>query len=93
MPRAPGTLACRPLASLLQLVTGRTVVDKSGVTGLYDIELTYAPDRDLAANAGAEQNAASLYTALQEQLGLKLEAQKGPVDVLIIEHVEEPSPN
>ena len=69
---------------------GRKVVDKTGLSGEYDITLSYADDRRAA---GGQQDGPSLFTALQEQLGLKLESQKGPVEVLVIDHAEKPSEN
>ena len=62
-------------------ITGRSVVDKTGLTGVYDAELVW----------NDSEEGPSLFTAIQEQLGLKLEAQRGPVDVLVIEHVERPT--
>jgi uncharacterized protein (TIGR03435 family) len=58
-------------------------VDKTGLTGVFDAELVWSD-----SEAGP-----SLFTAIQEQLGLKLEAQRGPVDVLVIDHVERPTPD
>ena len=66
---------------------GRLIVDKSGLTGKkFDFELNWSMDD--TADAGP-----SLFTALEEQLGLKLVPGKGSVDVLIIDHIEKPSPN
>ncbi len=69
------------------MIVGRDVVDKTGITGRYNLKLQWTPD-DAAANSGP-----SLFTALEEQLGLKLEPAKGPVQVLVIDHVEMPSEN
>ena len=98
------------LADALSRQLGRNVVDKSGLTGNYDISLQWTPDSsqsqmfkgagegsDGKASAAAptqpDASGPSIFTALQEQLGLKLESQKGPVETLIIEHVERPSEN
>jgi uncharacterized protein (TIGR03435 family) len=95
------------LTQLLSQVTGRSVVDKTGLTGLYDWELRFDPQvfmtmlPQLGINLpGAGANAAapvsdspSLLTALQEQLGLKLDSQRGPVDVLVIDSAELPEPD
>ena len=94
------------MESLVRLITpalDRSVVDETGLTGLYDWELHFDPDvfRRVAAQAGLNQfppvpsdsDTPSLMTALQEQLGLKLEARRGPVDHLLIEHVEAPLPD
>jgi uncharacterized protein (TIGR03435 family) len=79
---------------------GRIVVDRTGLAGTFDIDLRWTPD---SAFADRSQTAAStpsladneppLFTAIQEQLGLKLERTKGPVEVLVIDHVEQPTPN
>jgi uncharacterized protein (TIGR03435 family) len=84
--------------SLLALVLGRTVVDKTGLLGRYDIDLNYAPERQLPAgleNPGtpADPNGPSIYTAVREQLGLRLEQQKDQEEVLVIDHIERPSEN
>ena len=68
------------------------VVDKTGITGIYDITLSYTPQRLLDAPDYAG-NGNSVFTAIQQQLGLKLEAAKGPVEVLVIDHAEKPSAN
>jgi uncharacterized protein (TIGR03435 family) len=81
-----------PIASLafaLSNLVGRNVVDKTGLTGKYDMVLKWTPDEQ----QGTADSGPSLFTALQEQLGLKLEAQKGPVDTIVIDHVEKPSEN
>jgi len=69
-------------------ITGRPVRNETGLDGLYDIDLHWIPD-----NAPADSVRPSLYTALQEQAGLKLEAKKGPVDVTVIDRAERPSEN
>ena len=81
-----------PIGSLvfaLSDILARKVVDKTGITGNYDIELKWTPDdQQSTPDAGP-----TLFTALQEQLGLKLISSRGPVDVFIINHVEKPSEN
>jgi uncharacterized protein (TIGR03435 family) len=94
------------LVSLLAGTVGRSVVDKTGLTGTYDIYLRWTPDRVLQRGAGAasnepirvngveiDPNGPSIFTALQEQLGLKLEAERGTVEALVIDHIERPSPD
>jgi uncharacterized protein (TIGR03435 family) len=78
---------------------GRFVDDRTGLKGGWDFELTFAPDAPrgpLPAGGEpppADPNAPSLFTALREQLGLKLESTKGPVDVLVIDNVSRPAPD
>ena len=88
-------------------ITGRTVIDKSGLNGEYDFKLQWMPDpgqmNSMAPPPGAQPppseatvsdaTGPSLTTAVQEQLGLKLESTKGPVEVIFIDHVEKPSAN
>jgi uncharacterized protein (TIGR03435 family) len=83
----------------LQGFLDRPVGDKTGLTGQFDVDLTFMPDESVfggrlplpPVDAGA--TAPDLYTAMQEQLGLKLSPFKGPVEVLVIDHIERPSPN
>jgi len=74
-------------------IVNRPVLDKTGLTGLYDFTLSWLPDPGQVGNAAGQGEGASIFTALVEQLGLKLEAQKGPVEILVIDHVEKPSEN
>jgi uncharacterized protein (TIGR03435 family) len=77
------------LAQRLSYMSGidRPVVDKTGLTGKYDFTL------DWSSSDEPSSTAPSIFTALQEQLGLKLESAKGPVAVLVIDHIERPSEN
>ncbi len=75
------------LASNLGNQLSRIVVDQTGLTGMYDWTLAWSPDM------GADSVGPSLFTALQQQLGLRLEAQKGPMQVLVIDRVERASEN
>jgi uncharacterized protein (TIGR03435 family) len=70
------------LAFLLEIPAGGHVIDKTGITGDYDIKLSYATARF------PDSNLPDLFTALQEQLGLKLVPQKVPVEILVIDHVD-----
>jgi bla regulator protein blaR1 len=78
---------------------GVPVVDKTGLKGNYDFNLQWKRAADQSANATASQalddtqSLSSLMTAIQDQLGLKLEPQKGPTPVLIIDHIEKPTEN
>lgn len=81
------------VAANLAGITGRPVHDETGLTGFYDFELKWTPDAPAAAPDGVERTAEpvtgpTLFTALQEQLGLKLESKKGPVPVVVIDRVE-----
>jgi uncharacterized protein (TIGR03435 family) len=83
-----------PISSLVFTLSnteevGRAVVDKTGLTGHYDITLTWTPDERL----GAGDAGPSIFTALEEQLGLKLASAKGLVDTIVVDHTEQPSPN
>jgi len=82
------------LAKELSRITGRPVADKTGLTGKYDYILEWSPDTGVAdADAVAGSSGPTIFTALQEQLGLKLESTKGPVDTIVIDHIDRPSPN
>jgi uncharacterized protein (TIGR03435 family) len=79
---------------------GRVVIDKTGMAGRYDAEIKWTPEADSVASNGGTDSAAtgsdagpSIFTAIQEQLGLRLEPTKGPVQVLVIDHVEMPQEN
>lgn len=94
-----------PIKTLVYLLSlqhlGRTIVDKTGLVGNYDFKLQWTPESQSAASAqqGADNTLSpdssgpSIFTAIQEQLGLKLESQKGPVEIFVIDHVERPSEN
>ena len=90
-----------PLSLLVHVLSqrlGRPVVDRTGLTAHYDFKLEWSPDptssepRDSGSSA-SDPAGPTLFTAIQEQLGLRLEAQKGPVEVLVIDHVDRPSEN
>ena len=71
-------------AHILASPANKPVVDKTGLTGSYDITLKYAPPNDPNANSDLPD----IFTAIQEQLGLKLLPAKVPVDYLVIDHVD-----
>jgi uncharacterized protein (TIGR03435 family) len=75
------------LASRLERQVGRRVVNNTGLTAAYDYTLTWSQDQS------ADPTGPSIFTALQEQLGLKLDSMKGPVDTVVIDSVERPSEN
>jgi uncharacterized protein (TIGR03435 family) len=81
-----------------------SVVDKTGLKGIYKFNLVYTPenfrntavtnaDRPVRGEPGIDPNGPSLFTAIQEQLGLRLEATKGPIEILVIDQAERPSDN
>ncbi len=78
------TMLLRGLANAL----GRPVIDQTGFAGTFDLHLEFAPPMASPDNPGP-----TIFTALQEQLGLKLESQKGPTDFLVIDHAEKPTEN
>ena|SRR5579863_235705 len=80
-------------AKILSRLLGRTVVDKTGITERFPIHLKFIPDEVAAGDNSADAAGPSIFTAVQEQLGLKLESGKGPVEVLVIDHAEKPSEN
>jgi uncharacterized protein (TIGR03435 family) len=84
-----------PMSEFQRFLTGqlqRTVIDKTGLGGAWDFDLTFAPP-SLTVDAAAERETPTLSTALQEQLGLKLDAARGPADVLVIDRIERPTPD
>ena len=95
-------LPLAPFVSLLAPVVGRVVVDRTGLTGAWDLDVEFTPDSiggagpggvPLAPAAAVSADAPSLSTALQEQLGLRLEATRGPVEVIVIERISRPTSN
>ena len=87
------------LATNLSAMVGRPVFDKTGTGGTFDITLSWTPDQNAAPQLPPGQSTSdvpggpSIYTALQEQLGLKLESGKGPVDIVVVDSAERTSEN
>lgn len=81
------------LTGLLGIQTGRVVLDKTGLEGIYDFTLDWTSSPEMMASAGevtpSPESVASILTALREQLGLELRPQTNPMETLIIDHVEE----
>lgn len=95
-----GGLSLATLLGPLGGLVGRVVVDRTGLTGTWDFELTFAPDAGRGAQVpppvnlpAPDPDAPSIFAALQEQLGLKLEAAKAPVEVVVIDSVDRPTPD
>jgi uncharacterized protein (TIGR03435 family) len=84
-------------ADLSNFGSDRVVIDRTGLIGLFNIHLEFAQDNPPSALANRPSSTApaspSIFTAVQEQLGLRLSGGKGPVEVLVIDHVERPSVN
>jgi len=80
-------IAMPDFAALLGSRLDRTVIDKTGLAGAYNVKLDWSPD--LSTDTGS----ASIFTALQDQLGLKLESGKGPVEIIVIDRLERPTEN
>ena len=91
----------KQLTNVLADVLGRPVIDKTGFTGTFDVKLEFSPEgttfgggfRPPGGPPPSDDSKPSIFTALQDQLGLKLESQKGPGEILIIDHVEKASEN
>jgi bla regulator protein blaR1 len=90
------------LAQTLSQIVGQPILDQTGLTGKYDFELRWTPDQSspnsalgetLTPQAPADPDRPNIFTALQEQIGLKLESGKGPVALIVVDHIERPSPN
>lgn len=91
-------LSMLTLATLLSRFERETVVDQTGLPGRYEVHLEWAPDNDRALPAAGPTNnppaaipdsRPSLFTAVREQLGLRLEGRKGPLNVLVVDHAEQ----
>jgi uncharacterized protein (TIGR03435 family) len=86
-------------ANVLSGYVGRLVVDRTGLAGSFDFEITFDPSSAAKTpgvqpgTAPRDDTAPSIVTALQEQLGLKLQSGRGPVDVLVVDRAERPTPN
>jgi uncharacterized protein (TIGR03435 family) len=82
--------------TLLADKLGRPVINKTGLMGRYDIDLRYvpgsgqSPSDEVDQSRQADASTPSLFTAIREQLGLRLESAKGLVEVLVIDHIERP---
>jgi uncharacterized protein (TIGR03435 family) len=81
------------LATNLSTVLGSPVLDKTGIEGSFDLTLTWTPDQLAPGQPPPDVSAPSIYTALQEQLGLKVEAGKGPVEIIVVDSAEKASEN
>jgi len=80
------------LAGSLGAMLHEQIVDQTGISGYYTFNLTWTDAVQAGPNAAGDSGP-SLQAALEDQLGLKLESRKGPVDTIVIDHIEEPTPN
>jgi uncharacterized protein (TIGR03435 family) len=88
-------------ARMLSVAFARPVIDKTGFTGTFDADVSFLPDQATSGLPNIvpgllplpDPNAVTIFTALQEQLGLKLDSNKGPVEVLVIDSAQRPSVN
>jgi uncharacterized protein (TIGR03435 family) len=100
-----GGMQLSQLTTRLSQELGRVIVDKTGLTGRFDVDLKYTPEGNPARSdlppgppgvgdtRPADPDAPTVFAAVEEQLGLKLEAQRGPVEVLVIDNAETPTEN
>jgi uncharacterized protein (TIGR03435 family) len=88
-----GGMPLRSLAGSIAGATGRVIVDKTGLEGNYEVTLRYAtqPAALTAPNAAGVNDPPSIFTALREQLGLKLEPDRAPLQMIVIDHIERPT--
>jgi uncharacterized protein (TIGR03435 family) len=95
--RVPMTRIARELSPFAD----RPVQDHTGLTGSFDFQLTWTPDQNVSSDGGAkllngtplDTSGPSFFSAIHEQLGLKLESQRGQIEILVIDHAEQPSDN
>jgi bla regulator protein BlaR1 len=95
--RLGGAMSMPMLAAFLSEETGRAVLDQTALRDYYQFNLEWAPEgNQLLGNSGETSTAddrPSLFTALQQQLGLKLESLNAPGEILVIDHADKPSEN
>jgi uncharacterized protein (TIGR03435 family) len=93
--RVPMNYLCYWLGQMLQ-ADHRPVVDRTGLTGTYSFRLRFHPELEpsvAAADAGESEDLPSIFHALPDQLGLELTPERGPIQTLVIDHIEKPSSN
>ena len=87
-------LTASELAGSLSWLLSKPILDKTNLNGKYDVELQWTPESvEMRSGPSSEQDIPDIFTALQEQLGLKLQPAKGPVRMFVIDHIERPSDN
>jgi uncharacterized protein (TIGR03435 family) len=92
-----GKIAMSELVQTLSMILGRRVVDQTGFTALFDVQLDFVPDETTPAlpppPPGSPVTGVPIAQALKQQLGLRLEPSRGPVEVLVVDQADRPSPN
>jgi uncharacterized protein (TIGR03435 family) len=88
-----GSAAISELARVLAIPLGRPVVDRTALSGAYDIHLQFSEDVSGASSPQIDATNSGISTAIQEQLGLKLASARAFVDVLVIDHIDRPTAN
>ena len=83
----------KELVDTLSRLMDRPVLDRTGLKGTFDITMDYEMESDAGDRPGANITGPAMFSAFQQELGLKFEAIKAPVDILVIDHVEKPSEN
>ena len=94
-----GAITMQSVAGTVNGAVDRPVIDRTGLTGRFDVDLQWTNPMPAGSGDAASGTAPltevgpSIFTALQEQLGLELESRQEPIDVLVIDHIEPPTPN
>jgi len=94
-----GKISMTQFVNALTNITGRPVVDKTGFTGTFDVSIDFSPEGTALMRGipgpppQLDNSGPSLFTVLQDQLGLRLESEKGPEQIIVIDHAEKPSEN
>lgn len=81
------------LGSILAGVVDRPVKDRTGLTGFYELKLEWSPENGMGEEKPGQSTGPSIFTALREQLGLKLESTKAPIQMLVVDRAEKPTEN
>jgi uncharacterized protein (TIGR03435 family) len=88
-----GAFSMSQFAQFLQRRVGQPVIDKTGLAGRYDFDLAFAPLGSSPPDAPSDPARPTFFVALEDQLGLKLQSTKGPLDVIVIDSIEQPVPD
>jgi len=90
---AKGVTMDRIAAAVANFAVNRIVIDRTGLQGAFDADLRFATDGAALAVANRVDDASSIFTAVQEQLGLRLQSDRGPVPFIVIDSIQEPTPD